>query len=265
MTAHTSILDRGDLASQPQHAWPAARRRFACVTRWVNEGPLLDLGAGTGWLVRALLDNDRVVVGMDASEDALQVASALKTPNLVQGAASSLPFPDDSFRYVVSVEVMEHVPHVALAMQECRRVLRPGGRIVITVPNGTGMYGLLVDRPMDFLGRHRYLAATTRALMPTRYLRNRISTHLDENIRVHHEANLGLRGWTSLFSDCGLEVLEVEPTEGFSPAAGVILRLISNDRAFVRRMQKVGQLDEHLIRLAPTGWASGWAFLLAPM
>ncbi|MHB1533051.1 MAG: class I SAM-dependent methyltransferase [Acidimicrobiales bacterium] len=262
--AQTSILDRGDLASHPQDTWPAARRRFACVARWAVDGPVLDLGTGTGWLARALAEEDRLVVGMDASVDALRVASSLKTPKLVHAVASELPFRDSCFQSVVSVEVMEHIPRVEISLGECQRVLQPGGRIIITVPNGRGMYGLLVDRPMDFLGRHRYLAAAMRSVMPSRYLRNRLSTHLDENIRVHHEANLSLDGWMSLFSNCGLKVLEVCPTEGFSPAAGVILRLISNDETFVRRMQRVGKVDERLIRVAPKRWASGWAFLLAP-
>lgn len=259
-----SILDRDDLASHPQLSWPAARRRFACVTRWLPDRPVLDLGTGTGWLTRALDHTDRPVVGMDASQDALSVAAAFETPRLVHGVAAALPFADASFQSVVSVEVMEHVSNVEDALQECHRVLRPNGRLIVAVPNGRGMYGLMVDRPMGFLGRHRRSAVIAMSMMPTEYLWRRLSAHLDENIRIHHEANLGLSGWTSLFRRCGLEVLETCPTEGFSPAIGVVLRLISGDEEFVQRMRRVGKIDDRLIGLAPTRWASGWAFLLAP-
>ena len=46
----------------------------------------------------------------------------------------ALPFRDSAFDAVKATEVLEHVPDVARALAECRRVLRPGGHLVITVP-----------------------------------------------------------------------------------------------------------------------------------
>ena len=46
----------------------------------------------------------------------------------------ALPFRAGAFDAVKATEVLEHVPDVARALAECRRVLRPGGHLVITVP-----------------------------------------------------------------------------------------------------------------------------------
>lgn len=48
--------------------------------------------------------------------------------------AQQLPFRDGCFDVVKATEVMEHVPDAATALRECGRVLRPGGRLVLTVP-----------------------------------------------------------------------------------------------------------------------------------
>ena len=53
----------------------------------------------------------------------------------VTGDALSLPFPDDSFDKIVAAEVLEHIPDDMSAMAELLRVLRPGGRLAVTVPS----------------------------------------------------------------------------------------------------------------------------------
>jgi ubiquinone/menaquinone biosynthesis C-methylase UbiE len=46
----------------------------------------------------------------------------------------ALPFRDAAFDAIKATELLEHVPDVPRALAECRRVLRPGGHLVITVP-----------------------------------------------------------------------------------------------------------------------------------
>jgi len=52
----------------------------------------------------------------------------------VNGDGTRLPFPDATFDRIICSEVMEHIPDDEAAMAEVRRVLKPGGRIAVTVP-----------------------------------------------------------------------------------------------------------------------------------
>ena len=52
----------------------------------------------------------------------------------VNGDATRLPFPDDTFDRIIASEVMEHIPDDLAALDELTRVLRPGGTMAITIP-----------------------------------------------------------------------------------------------------------------------------------
>ena len=107
---------------------------------------VLDLGCGEGrHLIGALLAADVQAIGVDLSHDDL-VTGRNKThdwaesigeprrPALTQGSGYCLPFADNTFDAVICSEVLEHVPVVDKVLKEINRVLRPGGRLVISVP-----------------------------------------------------------------------------------------------------------------------------------
>ncbi|MHC1704353.1 MAG: class I SAM-dependent methyltransferase [Tenuifilaceae bacterium] len=96
---------------------------------------LLDAGCGTGWFSKFAADRGAVVTSMDLGENLLaQVALKCETKRVV-GSILEIPFPDNTFDFVVSSEVIEHVPDPYKAIQELYRVLKPGGTIVLTTPN----------------------------------------------------------------------------------------------------------------------------------
>ena len=70
----------------------------------------------------------------------------------------ALPFRDAAFDAVKATEVLEHVPDAARALDECRRVLRPGGHLIVTVPFMERLHG----DPDDFA---RYTEAMWRRLL----------------------------------------------------------------------------------------------------
>ena len=116
-------------------------RRRALVREALAARPgerILDAGCGPGFYVAEILEQvgtDGFVVGVDLSEPMLELAKHRvgDAPNarFEQASAAKLPFDDGGFDAVVSVQVLEYVEDVPAALSELRRVLRPGGRLVI--------------------------------------------------------------------------------------------------------------------------------------
>ncbi|MFV0259818.1 MAG: radical SAM protein [Acidimicrobiales bacterium] len=95
------------------------------------DGPHLDVGCGAGRLVAALAEyTDRTVIGVDPSP-----RPAGRNGRLVRtGAKDPLPFAAGAFTSVSMLDVLEHVWDEQAVLAEVRRVLVPGGRLVVTVP-----------------------------------------------------------------------------------------------------------------------------------
>ena len=95
---------------------------------------VLDLGCRYGALTRWYLDGNDVV-GMDVDREALAEAATLGIETHWGDVEEPFPFPDASFDVVVAGELLEHVREPGDVVGEARRVLRPGGRLVASVPN----------------------------------------------------------------------------------------------------------------------------------
>lgn len=98
---------------------------------------VLDLGCGTGLLTRRLREElGSCVTGADFSPGMLEQASRGSSEiSWVRASASSLPFADASFDAITSTEAFHWFPDQAAALRECRRVLVPGGRLLIAFVN----------------------------------------------------------------------------------------------------------------------------------
>jgi SAM-dependent methyltransferase len=98
------------------------------------ERPLLDLGCGDG-LFGKLFFEYKPEVGLDFSMHELQAAARRQAyRSLSCGDMTRMPFADNAFATVFSNGVLEHVHHLDAALHEIARVLRPGGRLIFTVP-----------------------------------------------------------------------------------------------------------------------------------
>ncbi|MEL6825111.1 MAG: class I SAM-dependent methyltransferase [Pseudomonadota bacterium] len=109
---------------------------------------VLDLGCGEGRHVHGLyLLGNLDIVGVDLNPDSLKKAAdgldTLPKPAADQtgsvtfetGDATALQFEDDSFDAIICSEVLEHLPDYHAALAEMRRVLKPGGRLCVSVPH----------------------------------------------------------------------------------------------------------------------------------
>lgn len=112
---------------------------------------VLDMGAGAGRHAFEARRRGAVIVAFDyslpelkdcmATYYAMEIAGELTDSAAVQGAGTAtrgdalrLPFPDNTFDRIIASEVMEHIPDDGTAAAELFRVLKPGGRIAVTVP-----------------------------------------------------------------------------------------------------------------------------------
>ena len=95
---------------------------------------ILDLGCGTGRLLRAAAHRDprTVLVGVDLSAGMLTVAAGERTPaGLVRAAAESLPFASGSFDIVIAALTIRHWTDRVAGLAEASRILAPGGVLAI--------------------------------------------------------------------------------------------------------------------------------------
>lgn len=151
---------------EAQHWWFIGRRKlFSVMLKSLDlkaDCKILDVGTSTGTNIRMLEDlkfDD--VVGLDLSESAIEYCASKGFNNVQQGDVLDIPFEDESFDLVLATDIIEHVDDDEKAMSELKRILRPGGILLITVPAFMLLWG-----KNDEEGHHkrRYLAREVKSL-----------------------------------------------------------------------------------------------------
>jgi SAM-dependent methyltransferase len=131
-------LDRAALRGEPSYVWRAGQaRRLAWILEAAGDrarGRVLDDGCGLGLYLERLATGARAAVGVEFDAERARLAGG-RGLRVAQAAGERLPFPDGTFDLILSHEVLEHVADDRQAMGEIARLLAPGGRAVIFVPN----------------------------------------------------------------------------------------------------------------------------------
>ncbi|MBX7111697.1 MAG: class I SAM-dependent methyltransferase [Dehalococcoidia bacterium] len=142
------------------------RARQSIVTRLLRRyvgtlpGRILDVGCGTGATSAAIAEGG-ALLGVDLGPEAVASARA-RGLEVAQMDATSIGARSESFDLVVALDVLEHLGNPIAAAREFRRTLRPGGRLLVTVP----AYQWLWSSHDVALGHHRrYTRAPLRRLL----------------------------------------------------------------------------------------------------
>lgn len=141
---------------EQSHWWHIGRRRIIAsfveeICRQVNDRRprILDVGCGTGANL-LMLSKYGEAEGVDVSEDALAFCRERGLDQVRLGAGEELPYEDGTFDLVTALDVVEHMDDDLAGLSEMRRVLRPGGRVLLFVPTFMFLWGL-----QDEVSNHR--------------------------------------------------------------------------------------------------------------
>jgi demethylmenaquinone methyltransferase / 2-methoxy-6-polyprenyl-1,4-benzoquinol methylase len=149
-----TIADRYDLITTllsygQDRRW---KRRLVAMAAPASGLRALDLATGTGDIAFALSAAGAQVVGLDVTPRMIELAHAKahdsQAPRFLVGDMLALPFPAHAFDLVTTGYGLRNVPDLGAAIDEIRRVLKPGGRVL----------SLDFDRPQNALVRAVYLA-----------------------------------------------------------------------------------------------------------
>ena len=136
---------------EQSHWWHIGRRRILAgfveeiCRRVTDRRPrILDVGCGTGANL-LMLSKYGDAEGVDISEDALAFCRERGLDKVKLGAGEELPYENGTFDLVTAFDVVEHMDDDLAGLKEMRRVLRPGGRVLLFVPAFMFLWGLQDD------------------------------------------------------------------------------------------------------------------------
>lgn len=136
---------------EQSHWWYTGRRKIlanfvADICRRVTDRRprILDVGCGTGANL-LMLSQYGDAEGVDISNDALAFCRERGLDQVKLGAGEELPYDDGTFDLVTAFDVVEHMDDDLAGLREMRRVLRPGGRVLLFVPAFMFLWGVQDD------------------------------------------------------------------------------------------------------------------------
>lgn len=170
-------------------------RAYECE-RFAKEklkGPVLDLGCGDGFFAETVFGHLSTGIDLDKGE----VGRAVKRGAYDQAlavSATDMPFKNNTYNTVISNCVMEHIPNIDGVLSEVKRVLKPGGRLLTSVPSEYWDNNSFYQKIFNAVGFNQAAQWYNRTL-------NKVSKH-------YHVNDLDI--WKRRFKKAGLQLVTAE-------------------------------------------------------
>ena len=160
-----------DISANQRWAYSEAARIVpAFEPYWKLAGlNMLDIGTGLGGKLPFYIDSGAgSVTGIDLNPQSLRIASQhihelglADRVRLLLSDAARLPFPDDHFEAIVSINVFEHIARLEEAVRETYRVLKPGGLVLLHLPPYYSPWGPHLENWIHFPWPHLFFSDKT--------------------------------------------------------------------------------------------------------
>lgn len=227
-------------------------------------GKALEVGIGDGYVSSVLYEKCDFLLSTDISEQ-LYERNLKKVLKLVLCDARALPLQDKSFNSIFALNVLEHIHQPRQALLEIRRVLKPSGTLVVSLPTVTWKifqlslwYPYIIHRTCgmtlnwigfgskrgslgEVLSRH----GTAKLLVPP--VHGAYDSHLQELIGLRAKA------WETLFESCGFHIVQRLRLPCYSPYPFWLTQLrklerlkLSSSHCYI--LKTLGEVEEYFIK-----------------
>jgi len=148
---------------EDRYWWFVARRRLALrlLDSSTKPGVILDFGCGTG-AVLAELNKRGLAIGLDRSALALEYCQKRGLERLVLADGERIPLANARVDAMIALDIFEHIEDVEHAFAESFRVLKPGGRLIVSVPAYAWLWG---PHDVALMHKRRYTRRDLRAVL----------------------------------------------------------------------------------------------------
>lgn len=213
---------------------------------------ILDVGCGNGHISQALGQMGFEVKGIDVSPEAIAYAQkhhARPNVRFVCQPAETLQASGEKFSAIICSEVLEHLAQPEALLETLVQMLKPGGQLIITVPNGFGPREMLITKPVQWL--HQQKPGLAHRLM--RFKQTLGYSGLTAQSNAENLTHLQFFSWKSLQSlarQKSLMLMEVSPAN--------FMEAVFPFSLLSRRFPALQKLDCKIADVLPIHWASGF-------